>query len=429
MKVMMRFLLSIIILIFLAVPDYCFADNLTVTAENPLTLNDCYRLALKRSETIAIKAEVIREAEAHFLQALNVVMPQLSFLSNDTRADATNLSSIYPKASYQRNFNIQQTLFSGLKAIAGVSGSRLERNQRVEEKTRAEQLLFGDVSESFFLLLQQREDLNTLELIRNALKSRIAELKGREGLGRSRHSETVNTQAQLYRVEADFELVRSREAVVRQILEFLTGCPIKEIADTPNLFVQLNQENYYTDKLNNRPDVQAAAMAWEVAKKKVIVAQSDLFPTVSLNGNYYTARNTAPSDSKWDAALEVNVPIMEGTGTFGNIKQANAQQRESELELSRLKRQANTGIRNAYAQLKEGMARTKAMSKALTSSVDNYNLQKEDYRLSLVNNLDVLDAIRTMGEARRDFTQALYEMKRFYWQLRVATGEIPKEKI
>ncbi|MDD2752724.1 MAG: TolC family protein [Candidatus Omnitrophica bacterium] len=429
MRVIACFLIVFFFLTSSAGSGFCQGKNSTFAKENPLTLMDCYRLALKRSETIAIKAEVIREAEAHFLQALNIVMPQISFDSSDSRADATNLSSIYPKTTYQRNFNISQTLFSGFKAIAGISGSKLERNQRVDEKTRAEQLLFADVSESFFLLLQQREDLNTVELIRNALKSRIAELKEREDLGRSRHSETVNTQAQLYRIEADFELVKSRETVVRQILEFLTGCPVQEIVDTQNLFVQLNPEDYYADKLAKRPDVRAAAMAWEVAKKKVIVAQSDLFPTVSLEGNYYTARNTAPSDSSWDATLEVNVPIMEGTETFGNIKLANSQQRQAELELSRLKRQANTDIRNAYAQLKDGIARTKAMLKALTSSVDNYNLQKEDYRLSLVSNLDVLDAIRTMGETRRDFTQALYEMKRFYWQLRVATGEIPPEKI
>jgi hypothetical protein len=47
----------------------------------------------------------------------------------------------------------------------------------------------------------------------------------------------------------------------------------------------------------------------------------------------------------------------------------------------------------------------------------------EDYRLNLVNNLDVLQALEDVQHARREMLRAHNEVKRLFWKLRVATGE------
>ena len=63
-----------------------------------------------------------------------------------------------------------------------------------------------------------------------------------------------------------------------------------------------------------------------------------------------------------------------------------------------------------------------AVQKALDAADRNYRLQIEDYRLSLTNNLEVLQALQSLEDARRDYIVALHESKRLYWQLRAATG-------
>jgi len=410
---------------------FIFSCNLSFaqTAGEELTLLDCYKLSLKQSEVIAMDAQAIIEAEAHFLQALSIVLPHLSFNSEDDRQDATNFSSISPQDGYERKFTYKQTLFSGFKAIAGITGSELEKKQRQNEKLRAEQLLFLDVSDAFYLILQQEEDLQTLGIIKTALVKRIQELKEREDLGRSRHSETVNTQVQLYRIEAQFETVKSGLEVARNLLEFLVGKSVVKIKAVDKGFPNLNPEDEYVALIQERPDVFALKNAWEVSKKAVLIAKSGFLPTVSLEGNYYTARNTVPTDSNWDATLKVAVPIFEATEVFGNVKEAKAKEIKAGLEYFRLKRKAAQEIRDAYERLSKNISKTKALNKALAASYNNYHLQKEDYRLSLVNNLDVLDAIRTMGESRRDYIQAMYETKRLYWQLLVQTGQDPTAKL
>lgn len=395
----------------------------------PLTLEDCYVLALKQSETIAINSELINEAEAHFLQSLGTLLPNVSFEVNKNVKDLKdNASALYLGESSEQKFVFKQTLFSGFKEIAGMAGSKLEKSQRKNELIRAKQLLFTDVSDAFYLLMEVREDLKILQTIRQTLLGRIHDLEKRVRLGRSRKSEIVNTEAQLYSVSADIELAKSQEAVARQLLGFLTGRPIENIVDSENDILDSKSESDYLAMAELRPDVQALKLAWEVAKKKVIIARSDFYPTVTLESNFYSYRTTAPVDSKWDVLFKIGVPIFKGTQTFGAVKEAQAKARESELQFIRARRSAKLDIEDAYVRLKYIISRNKALRKVLLAYEMNYVLQKEDYQLSLINNIDVLIAIQTLEQARRNYRQTLLEISRLYWQLRVATGQIPSEE-
>ena len=399
------------------------------SSSRPLTLPDCYALALKQSETIAINAELIKEAEAHFLQAFGLLMPHVSLVDTEHWHDKSGVSATSRYHTTERRFAFSQTLFSGFREFAGISGSNFERSQRSNEKRRAEQLLFTDVADAFYLLLEEGEDLNTLVTIRDALASRIEELRQREKLGRSRRSEVVNTEAQYYIVQAEIESVKSQEILARQLLEFLTGRPIGKIVDPENTMPLAGSEDTYVIKADSRPDVQAARDAWELAKRGVTVARSAFFPTVTVTPNYYEHRTTSPVKDRWDAQLQVELPIFEGTETFGALKLARAQARESELSYQRVRRLAVQDIRDVYTTFRTSFLQADAFEKALRAAELNYDLQKKDYQLNLVNNLDVLQAIQSLEETRRNHTHILYETKRAYWQLRVALGDLTLERL
>lgn len=301
---------------------------------------------------------------------------------------------------------------------------RAEKKQRTHEKTRAEQLLLVDVANAFYLLLEQHEDLETLGTTRTTLLERMEELKEREKLGRSRPSEVVSAEAQLRRVEAEIERVRSQKVIARQLLEFLTGRdPIEEITDSEPSLPSLETEEKHLTKAGKRPDVQAAEEAWRAAQKKVSVARGALFPTVALEGNYYVERAGAAEDVNWDVALKVDAPIFQGGDHAGAMKEATARERQAKLQYQKAERAASLDIRDATARLKAAVARSAALEKAMKASEEDYRFQVEDYRLSLVNNLDVLQALQALQEARREYLHATYEAKRLYWQLRIATGE------
>jgi len=427
-KIMKLFAESgLIIAIIYLLPLQGFAEN---AKPDKLTLEECYRLALKQSETIAINSELIREAEARFTQALGTLLPQVSFAWSQTNLDSEKAFSSYNhNGSFESKFVFKQTLFSGFKELAGMAGSSLEQKQRISEKKRAEELLFVDVADAFYLLLEQQEDLKTIGMIHKALSDRVGELKKREDVGRSRHSELVSTESQLYNIEAEIQLVKSQELVAKELVAFLIGKEpgvLSDEKDTPN---SLGPESFYTADIGLRADVKAYDFATGVAEKEAYIAKTALLPTVTVEGNYFQRRNTTPLDVTWSTILKISVPVFEGTTTYGNIKQANAKSREAELTYKRAKRLAIQNVHDSYVKAYSAILISEAMEKALKSAELNYSLQRDDYKNNLVSNLDVLTAIQDFGDMRRSYVHTLYEKKRMYWQLEAAAGNIIEDKI
>ena len=403
------------------VPKGARVSKTGLVGESPsLNLEDCYRLALKQSEVIAIDVERLKEMEGYFLEAFGQFLPHVSFTSSD-------MITRYPSSTsqtFERKFVFKQTLFTGFKELAAVQGSRLAYDQRVNEKIRAEQLLFVDVSDAFYLYIEQNEDLKALEMVKSALKKLIGELNDREKLGRSRRSEVVSAEALLYEVEAEFVLEKSQIILARQLLEYYIGQPVGAVEDSGDFLKKAKTQDYYVSKAAMRPDVQAAQKAWGVAKKNIVVAKSGFAPTVSVeHGRYLGGHTLSDTDTDWDATLKVSVPIFEGTETIGAVKAANSQARQAEWEYKRMKRLAAQNISNAYVAFEASILVSEAENKALSASEMNYILQLKDYRYNLVNNIDVLTAIRGWQQVKRNYITSLYEAKRRYWQLLVASGE------
>lgn len=398
------------------------------TVATSLTLSDCYALALKQSETIAIDANFIKEAEARFLQALSIMMPYLSYQSVHTQEavpddKGSTFGSLKPTKSTQNQFQVNQVLFSGFKAFAAMGASTFEKKQLSEEKLRAEQLLLVDVANAFYLVIEEREDLKALIRTKTALNNRVKELKARENLGRSRASEVVNAKAQLYTVEADIKVVKSQEIVARQLLEFLIGAPVNKVADSYEIPPYLMPEEYYVSKFVNRPDLKALGYASKFSKKQLDVVNSDFLPTVSWQGNFYTQRTGFDKGTDWDVMLNVEVPIFNGTETIGKSREYRLKWQDSELRYMRLKRFAAYDIKDSYVKFTTALAVHENLRKAYYTAKVNYYLQRKDYERSLVNNLDVLASIQTLQDAQRNYIHAIYEAKRLYWQLRVSVGE------
>ena len=398
-----------------------------------LTLSDCYQLALIQSEKIAIDADQIKIAEARFLTALGTITPHVSFFSQDYQEKKLNggsddLSLNIPKSS-QRQFNLSQTLFDGFKTIAAVRESRYEKTQYINEKIRGEQLLLLDVANAFYLLIEKREDIKALERTRAALDNRVKELVIRERLGKSRPSEIVYAKASLYSVEASIEDAQNQEVIVRQLLEFLVGWPVRELADSYEFPDKLKDEDYYVAKASKRPDVAATEYAWHAARENIRVVDSEFLPEAAIQANYYTQRTGFDKGIDWDIALNVSVPIFEGTDILGRSKEANLQADQSWQEFHRTKRLAPYEIEDAYVTLMTAMSVRNTLRKAYTTAKYNYYLQKRDYVRRLVTNLDVLAAIQTLDDSERSYIHALYEAKRQYWDLRVAVGRSGTEAL
>ena len=120
-----------------------------------------------------------------------------------------------------------------------------------------------------------------------------------------------------------------------------------------------------------------------------------------------------------------------GSNMTALIEAAKAPDYPAEIALVLANRPDAAGLARASA---EGIATTvvdhtkfgkdrEGFERALQAADTSYQLQVQDYRLNLVNNLDVLQALQALETARRDVIHAQSQVKQHYWYLRVATGE------
>lgn len=418
----MRLAKFIVIAILLTVSS-AYGQEPASNSFSVLTLSEAYKLALKQSESVAIQAEAIKEAEGRFLQSLSGIMPSVNYVYSERRQDGRGGSNFTLREVPESKFTFSQPLFSGFKEFAAMKASRAEQRQRKAEKKRAEELLFIDVSDAFYFFKSYQEDAATLGLIQKALAERVEELKKREELGRSRASEVASAELRLSRIEADVQGVLSDWEVARQLLEFLIGRPVTEVADDLSDFDHGTLENYLV-KMEQRSDVKAAYEAWQSARHSVAVAKSGFWPTVTADGNYYQKRVGNSNGVDWDATLTVTIPLFKGGENIGLTKEARSVAHQEELRYQEAKRLAVLDIRNVFIKFEMSFKRRDALAKALEAAEKNYVLQKEDYQRNLVNNLDVLQSLEDLEDARRSFSSAESETKRLYWNLKVAAGEI-----
>ena len=400
---------------------------------SPLSLETCFKLALKRSEVIAIRKEEIEVTEAQFLKALSEALGDADFVVTGFHQDApsptgseSGVSSTFnAKHRRERKFVLKQPLFQGFKSLGALMGAGSLKKQREDEKIRAEQLLFLDVSRAFYDLLRLKKDVEIIARMRDLYKERIEELSEREKIGRSRPSEIATATARMKLLEADLAKSRGAFVITQRILEFLTG-----IEMDPSQIVEEDLENKDAHELTDylkivklRPDVEASKQALKTARNGVVVAQSALWPELSLENNQYMKREGFQSGVNWDLLLKLNVPLFRGGETLGKIKEAVSSWKKAKLSYSLKEREAEFEIKEAYQGWVTSRERFEALHEALKASEENFQFQKDEYTRNLVSNLDVLEALESLHQTSRQTNEAHYELKQNYWRLKVATGE------
>jgi outer membrane protein TolC len=402
--------------------------------EKPVfTLAEAYTLSLARSETVAIEESDLGLAQARFYRAFKYFLPNVSWQTTRTERDverSNSSSSGGVGADFQRRvtpedkFVFSQPLFSGFREFAALAGSGADKSQQRLEYERAKELLVVDVVDAFCAALQSDRDVEILRSIHRLLAERAKDLSERVKLGRSRESEGKVSLADLKLVEADLVGARSAAKAARNLLEFYTGTDLtgRSFAEITSIAAP-GELAEHLPKADRRRDVLAAKEAAKVASNAITSAQAGFLPSASLDGNYYTRRVGFSEGNDWDVTLKLSVPIFDAGETLGDVKEAWTLRKVADLRLRQTRKTAELEIRNAFEDYRSAIAEREALVSASQASRANYDLLTKEYSYSLVNNLEVLDALRRYEDIERRRNISEYETQRSYARFRAATGE------
>lgn len=407
--------------------------------ENPaapetLSLEDLYRMALRRSERLALAGEELVRIRTRYEQVVGSVLPRVAFEGTVTFQErvalpgATSVDRNFtdPQRSEYR-FAARQPIFSGLAEFYELR--RQGRLYEAQEETlrHARLLLYADVADAFYAVLQiDRERATTEDALRLA-RERLEELAQRQRLGISRRSEVLAQEAEVASLEASLERFRGALSVAWETLGFLAGFEgTRTLVDTlPEPAAPPPVERFLARARTERRDLRALERRAEAARQAVGVARAGYLPAVDLEGRYYTHREGFSEDVRWDVVLSFEVPLFEGGVTQARLREARSNVRSEELERERLRRAIDLDVRRAWIDLSSLVEELRALEAAVRSAEENYELVQAEYRRGIVSNLEVLAAFTTLQQARLGRDRARYQAKAAAVRLAVQAGLPP----
>ena len=411
----------------------CAALAAGPVAAGPLTLDDYYAAALKRSEVIATQSELIRQAEERTRQANAALLPTVSGFASYTRQEDLPPSGPVTPTTLNRQtltkLTATQPLFRGFREFAAIRQSAALLGAQTDDYHNARLLLFRDVVVNFYTVLSIESDLKNLDEEIRLNEERLKDIEARIRIGRSRVSEALNVQTTVSSLRAVIEQLKGQLLVAREAFAFLSGLDAATpLTDGEALPDKLGPLDDYLAGIPARPDVQAAAKRVDAARENIAVARGEHLPSLDLNGNYYFERPGYLDDINWDVQLALTVPLYAGGSVQSKVREAASQQSQAELAQSQATRLAEQEIRALYQSVLYDLAQLDALARSTAAAKNSYDAQSREYRLGLVINLDVLQALTTYQQNQRALDRARLAVKADYLRLQAAAvrrGQLP----
>lgn len=400
----------------------------TAPAEDLWSLQRSYLRVLERSESLFLDKESIKQAESQWALLRSGVLPRVGFKATgrfqDTGGDRDNGTGHYrPEAG----FYLRQPIFSGLREYAGLQGQRARSAARVWDLARARQKAYEDVAEVFFTVVEQDRRLESLGELRRATEDRLTDLRRRVAIGRSRRGEVLSTESQWTGLRAREEQARGARAVALEILRWLVDAPVDGVVEeNPSRWEDVPSLETCLAQFPRRPDLRAVQEEETAARFFESATHRQRWPTLNLEGNYYTRRTGSSEGVDWDAVLNLDVPFYRGGQISAESTTARSQSRSAALRSAQARRIAEREVRVEHQTFQSARAQARLLEKAAALAEENVRVQREDYRLGITNNLEVLSALNAWEEAKLVYDAQRLEVQRHAVRLAVAVGNLPE---
>lgn len=395
-----------------------------------VTLRQCYEWARERSEDLKIRQEDINQANARGRAALGGAYPYVDWKWTDTWQDpkgvdklaAQGFSGFVEKSQVDSRFSIKQPIFSGLREWSAYSGFKNERTRNELLMARAEKELFAQTATAFYTVLLNESDRENVTAALGLAQDRAKELRGFRRLGKARDSEVYTAEAHFASLRAQLQQVQSRIVSSREDLSYLTGqdmtsVPLSdEIPDSPapgaldEVIAQAKQ----------RSDLRAQREEIAINRKKIRYQKGYYWPVVDVTGNYYTQRATFLDVIDWDVVLSVQVPLFQGGSVSARVKESQSAYKQSSLLLERMERDIIHSVRKIHSSLSSAVAETQSLEEAAKAAQQSYDSLMKEYKLGLVTNLEVIQAMDMLQAQRGAYDAARLNAKMLFIQLNVA---------
>jgi len=413
-------------------------------AAGALTLEDCVRLTLATQEDLLLLEEDVLQSRLARDLALSGILPDVSMRVRHERQDPVTISiggsptSTEPVRSAW-SVHVFQPIFQGLRELHAIRSADLTGEALGEDRRDLRRRLALSVARAFFVHAEAESEIRAVEEALKRDEGRVAEMEARAGQGLARRTEVLLQISRQETTRAALVQARERRDATRVILETLTGVSIDLPLEAPTDPAPPvpPREEALASAIRARPDLRAADRRVEAAGAELDVAQSQRWPVLAAEGNWYLDRwnhSQFAEETRWDMQLLLDFPLYTGGEIQASERIASSRQRQRALERAAVLRRIVEEVDTARVQLDGGRERLEALRANERFARENLDLIQEEYRQGLATNLEVFTAQTQLLDAVVALERQAHQTRLDALELDLAMGKddpaagAPKEK-
>jgi outer membrane protein len=334
------------------------------------------------------------------LQAVRVLLPDNTIQTATLR-------------SWTIGLTVSQTLFNGFKTANTVRQSEAQVRSGREALRNVGQGVLLDAVTAYTNVLANQSLVEAQRVNVTFLRETLATTRKRLESGDVTPTDVAQAEARLSRGLADLNTAEVGLAVSQAIYAQVTGAPPGRLvpADPIDRLLPRTREEANAISRAGHPAILAATYDTDVAQFGTKIAESSLWPNVSVQGNVSRSRDTDTSLSTQaqDVASimgQATIPLYDGGLAASQIRQAKEMAMQSRIVLQLVRDQTRTAVEAAWVT-HEGakVALSAAESEVRSANVALAGVQQEA-QAGQRTTLDVLNSQQDLTAARARFIGA-----------------------
>jgi cobalt-zinc-cadmium efflux system outer membrane protein len=380
----------------------------------PLSLTAALELALRANPELAVAGRELKAIEATMLQAQVRPNPELVALMEDTRSSTRSTT-----------LQLNQPIELGGKRDARVSAAEQGRKAAAAglQTKRAEVLAAAKAAFFDVLVAQERKQLALASI---QLAQRATDAAKRRVIA-GRVSPVEETKARVAEANARIEatLAESELTSARTRLASTWGNPAPRFERADGDAESLPPLPTLADlqlRLANAPDLHRARVEVNHRQALAEIERSRGVPDITLSLG--ARRNEELGLNQ--AILGISIPIPVFDRNQGNLQEALSRTDKARDQLSSTEIQLSNALAIGHERLRVARQEIEVLRQDILPSAQSaYDASARGFELGKFGFLDVLDAQRTLFQAKSQYLRALAEAHRATAEIERILGESP----
>ncbi len=383
-----------------------------------LSLSDSLDLALKSNPDIAV---AIREREATDgikVQATRRPNPYVSTSIQDTR-----------NATRQTTLQLNQEIELGGKRAARIEAADAFYSRSDAELATKQAEIHANVVAAFYevLVAQERVALakSSVEIGELALDAASKRVKaGKSSPVEQTKSSVAAATAKIELVQATTQLSNSRKRLSALWADNTPGFD-RVTGDVTNIPAVNTLENL-APLIDSAPNIKLAK--FEISAREAIteIERSKAIPNITISLGMVDNREIGLNQ----ALLGLSIPIPVFDRNQGNVQEAISRKYKAEDELIALRNKIQTNLTTQYEKLSAArQASLSLQNDILPNAQSAFDAANRGFSLGKFNFLDVLDAQRTLYQAKSQYINALLEAHQAIAEIERTLGAVVEHQV